>query len=149
MGYFDAIDNKIDKIQESGEIERSAGNAFWFGVGSMGILMHAIIFTLVFWGRFGSWDQLISGNVPHSEGFGGTLGVVVVIILCFVFALSVFLSVVGLVFNIKAHKAAALIREKNELNSMSTSFNILWIVLDIIGLVVNIAFLALFIGPNL
>ncbi len=149
MGYFDNIDNTMEKIQESGDIERYAGNAFWFSIGSLGVFVHALIFSLVFWTQFGSLSELMSGGSSSATNLSGSLGLALVVIICFVFAFSVFLSVVGLVFNMKSHQAAAVIREKNELNAMSTSFNFLWILLDIICVTMNIIFLSLFIAPNL
>ena len=149
MGYFDTIDNKMDKIQESGEIERYAGNAFWFNIGAFGVFVHAIVFTLVFWTQFGSLNEIISGGGSSPQNLSGTLGLIIVLMMCLVSAVSVFLCVVGLVFNVKAHKAAAVIREKNELNNMSMSFNLLWIVLNGICIAMNIVFLTLFITPNL
>lgn len=148
MGYFDAIDNKIDKIQESGDIEHYAGNAFWFNIGSFGVFVHAFILTIVFWTQFGSIGDLIAGT-ESNQGVTGTVGLVLVLALVFVFAVGIFLSVVGLIFNIKAHSAAALIREKSELNSMATSFNILWIVLDIICIILNFVLFAQLIAPSL
>ncbi len=140
MGYFDAVDNKIDKIQEAGDLERYAGNAFWFNIGSCGVFVHALIFSLVFWTQFGALGQLFSGGSSSPKGISGEAGLAIVLILCLVFLLSVFLSVVGLIFNLKAHKSASLIREKNELNTMATSFNILWIVLDVICIAMNFVF---------
>ena len=149
MGYFDTIDNKMDKIQESGEIERYAGNAFWFNIGAFGVFVHALVFTLVFWTQFGSLNELLAGGGGSPQGVSGTIGLIIVLVMCFLAAISIFLSVVGLIFNMKAHKAAAVIREKNELNSMSMSFNLLWIIMNAICITMNLVFLTLFIAPNL
>ena len=150
MGYFDAIDSKIDKIQEAGEIERFAGNAFWFSIGSLGVFLHAVIFMIVFWTQFDSLNSLLFGSgASLAGGLGGQTGLMVVIALITIFVLGIGLSVVGLVFCIKAHKAASLIREKSELNGMATSFNLLWIVLDVICIALNIVLISMFIAPNL
>ena len=149
MGYFDTIDNKMDKIQESGEIERYAGNAFWFNIGAFGVFVHVLVFTLVFWTQFGSLNELLAGGGGSPQGVSGTIGLIIVLVMCFLAAISIFLSVVGLIFNMKAHKAAAVIREKNELNSMSMSFNLLWIIMNAICITMNLVFLTLFITPNL
>lgn len=147
MGYFDNIENKMNNIQEMGDIDRLAGNAFWFNIGSFGVFAHAMIAFFVFWTQFGSIQDLASGSA--SGGVGGTTGVLIVVVLCFVFSISVFLGVVGLIFSVKAHKALAFIREKNSLNSMSASFNLLWIVLDVIFVALNIMLCVVFIAQNL
>ena len=153
MGYFDDIDNKMDKIQEVGDIERLAGNAFWYNVGAFGIFVHAIVFMVLFWTQFGVIVNFFTGEI-ELEGEMITqisfesLGLLVGII-CFVFLISITLSVVGLIFNVKSHKAAAVLRKKNALNNMATSFNLLWIVLNLICLVLNIVLITQFIIQNI
>ncbi|MBR1925517.1 MAG: hypothetical protein IJ837_01535 [Clostridia bacterium] len=162
MGYFDDVDNKIDKIQEVGDIERYAGNGFWYNVGSFGIFVHAIVSMILFWSQFGSISDLFKFTFSVPEESGAEIinqaeeamqtaisGLSVFVVgICLIFLLSIALSIVGLVFNIKAHKAAAALRQKNALNNMATSFNLLWIVLDLICVALNIVLIVQFILQN-
>lgn len=155
MGYFDEIDNKTNVIVEVDEIENLAGHNFWFSVGSSGIFLHAFVFMILFWSQFGSISDFITGNFVAGEvgeaaqSLGGTYSLILVIAICVVFAISFALSIVGMVFSIKSHKLAAMSRQKNPLNGMATSFNLLWIVLDIILIAFNIAFAVHIIAPYL
>ena len=153
MGYFDDIDNKMDKIQEVGDIQRLAGNAFWYNVGSFGIFVHALVFMIVFWSQFGSITSFFTSSIQTETETITQIGLsnitLFVVLICLVFLLSIIFCIVGLVFNVKSHKAAAALRQKNALNNMATSFNLLCMVLDLICVALNIVLIVQFILQNI
>jgi len=111
MGYFDHIDNKIENIQEVGDIEIWAGKSFWFSVGALGVLIHSVLLCFLL-----GWTNLYAG-IP--------------LFVCFAFC------VTGLVFAGKSGKASSIIRQKNELNNMARIYNILWFLLGLVFLAIN------------
>lgn len=125
MGYFDdAIDAKKDMTQELSDMERFAGNAFWFSIGSMGMFLTtgALCSTL-----------LITKN------FGGSLMPVLSMLLGGVPAiLSIVFSFLGIVYGLKAQKSANMIRQKNPLKNMAIAYSILWMLLSILFLSINL-----------
>lgn len=114
MGYFDHVDDKIENIQEVGDIEIWAGKSFWFSVGALGILIHSVLLCFLL-----GWVNLYAG-IP--------------LLFCFVFC------VTGLVFSGKSGKASAMIRKKNELNNLARIYNILWFLLGLVCLAINTGF---------
>lgn len=111
MGYFDNIDNKMESIQEVGEIDRLAGNGFWFSIAAFGVILHGIVICSIF-----KW-QLIYLDA--------------------IFVLSIVFGFIGLIYALKAGKAAAMVREKSPLKNMALAYNLLWIVLNILSLFIN------------
>ncbi len=114
MGYFDSVDDKIENIQEVGEIEQMAGVAFWYSIGSLGMLLHTIVLCSLL-----GWTSVYAG-IPY--------------------LVSIAFSIVGLVYVGKSRKAASLVRAKNELNSMACAYNILWLLISISLLAINTGF---------
>ncbi len=111
MGYFDKVDDKIEKIQEVGDIERLAGISFWYSVGAVGVLIHCIVLCSIL-----GWHNIYAG-IPYF--------------------LSIVFCVIGLVYSVKSGKASKMIRQKNELNSMARAYNILWLLLSVTFLALN------------
>lgn len=121
MGYFDHIDDKIEKIQEVGDIEKWAGTSFWYSIGAVGVLIHAVVLSFIF-----GWNNIYT-TIPY--------------------LISIAFSIVGLVYSFKSGKASKLVRGKNELNSMARAYNLLWMLLSMVCLALNMGFaIALLLG---
>lgn len=124
MGYFDDIvEVKKDATQEANEMNRAAGNAFWFSIGALGMFLIGAALTVLF--LFTSLKGLLTpllcmvvGGVP------------------FVFAIAFALT--GILFGLKAQKSANMIRQKNSLKSIAIAYGLLWILLSIALLSVNL-----------
>lgn len=114
MGYFDHVDDRIEKIQEVGEIEQLAGKSFWFSVGAVGILIHGIVLCSIF-----GWTSIYAG-IPY--------------------LFSTAFCIVGLVYSFRSSKASKMIRDKNELSNMARAYNILWLLLGLVCLTINTGF---------
>jgi len=114
MGYFDHVDDKIENIQEVGDIEKWAGISFWFSVGALGLLIHSIVLC-----AFLGWLNVYAG-IPFFATFA--------------------FGIVGLVYATKSGKASSMIRQKNELNNMARIYNILWILIGLVCLAINTGF---------
>ncbi len=125
MGYFDdAVDLKKDMTQELSDMERFAGNAFWFSVGSMGMflttsaLCSTFLITKNFDGSLSSVLAMLFGGIPA--------------------VLSIIFSFLGIVYGLKAQRSASMIRQKNPLKNMAIAYSLLWMLLSILFLSINL-----------
>lgn len=114
MGYFDDIEEKAKKknlTQEIEDMQRFAGNAFWYSIGSLGMLVTGIVLCFIF-----HWI-VIYAAIPV--------------------AFSILFSFIGVFYAIRAQRSASRSREKYPLVGMAMAYNLLWIVVSVIVIILN------------
>lgn len=112
MGYFDYLDDKVEKKHEVGDTEKKGVVAFWFSIGSVGILLHSVLLISIV-----GWGKNVFAGIP--------------------LLLAIALGVVGLIYSISASRAARTIRQKVPVAGMARAYCILWLLLAIIMLCIN------------
>ncbi len=112
MGYFDYLDATVEKTHEVGGTEKKGVIAFWYSIGSLGMLLHSVILLFVL-----GWGNSVFAGIP------------------LLFAIA--LGLVGLVYSIVASRAAKTIRQKIPVAGMARAYCILWLLLAIIMLCIN------------
>ena len=117
MGYFDYIDSK-DKREELNITlnERWAKLSFFISLGALGLFALSVVITV-----FAHFGVSLWINVPNFLGIA--------------------LGIVGIVFDLKTFKLFKKKRQSSPIANMALALNILWILMNIMMLVLNLAFL--------
>lgn len=117
MGYFDYLDSK-DKQEELNIAlnEHSAKISFYVSLGVLGLFVLSVIIA-----SFAHFGVSLWINVPNFLGIA--------------------LGVVGIVFDQKTFKHFKKKRQSSPIANMALALNILWILMHVMMLVLNLAFL--------